>query len=113
MADQKPIPTPVAPEPLTFPQAMLDKWFAHSGNEYLDVAFTRNDWDILFSTLNNSISAQNALDQALVEWSNGNTEAANSALNESRRLRGESSNALKRFFFAIMASAVQRNPSNV
>ena len=107
MADQKYVPMAIAPEPLTIPQATLDRWLALPENGYLEVAFTRNDWDTLFSSLNNGLLSQNRLDQALVEWSNGQTGEANIALNEARRLRGESSNALRRFFMQLMSSATR------
>ena len=91
---------------------MLDKWIEHPGTAYISVAFTRSDWDTLFSSMNNGLLAQNALDQSLVEWSNGRTPEANGWLNESRRLRAESSNALRRFFMAIMTSARQADVTN-
>lgn len=94
------------PRPISLPQQLLDQWFAVPDREYLEIALTRSDLDQLFALLDGIIKNQRLLSQLVVDWSNGNLDAANKALRDSRFTAAQASNDLRTWFIALMASAL-------
>lgn len=99
-------PDDYLPRPIGIPQQLLDQWIAIPHQDYLEFALTRNDLDQLFALLDGIIKNQHLLSQLVVDWSNGNLDAANQALRDSRFTAGQASNDLRTWFIALMASAL-------
>jgi hypothetical protein len=109
MADYKPpdyVPPPL-PTGYTIPMQIVEAWFRIEPTAYVDVKLTRGDWDCLFTAIDKATSASVHTNSMMIHWTNGNLPASNASLTESQRALIEAENALRRFFNALMASAVQ------
>jgi hypothetical protein len=102
MAENPPLPVVQA-----IPHAIIEQWIQITPDRYLDTRLTRTEIDNLFFAINNLITSQNALQDALLSYSQGNLDEANSSFDSSRRGSIESLNALRSFMSAVMASSVQ------
>ncbi|MFO1162564.1 MAG: hypothetical protein U1E60_27260 [Reyranellaceae bacterium] len=113
MSDEKPPPVepPSAdpprplPERYAIPLELIEKWTKIQPGEVVQVSLSRADLDQLFFGLTNTIGAQQALQDALVKWSNGDVQDANKSLDQSRRGNIIADNHVRRFFAAVMAGA--------
>jgi hypothetical protein len=91
-----------------FPRPLLEDWLAIPPSEYVEARLTRNDVDQLLLGLMKAFDAQEAIDRALVGWSNGNLAEANAALEHARRLRAMGQNEVRQFFASLMLSATRK-----
>jgi len=90
-----------------FPEDVLQKWVTLPADMPISVPLTRQDIDnLLFALLRNN-DAHLAIDHAIVRWSNGEMDEANSSLVEFRKFTAQSQNHTRRFFAAIMAQATR------
>lgn len=100
MADQ-----PQIPDLINIPTGVLDRWLAIPSHEQVEVALTRQDFDNLFFSINNLVSANAALQQCLISFSNGKLEEANLHMVEAQSSNATGLNKLRLLFTAIMANA--------
>jgi len=76
-------------------------------NDYLEIQITKRDVDKLFFSIVKGLNAQEATHACIVAWSNGETAAANEAMQRSKRLLIESQNEIRQFLAAIMAGSIK------
>jgi len=101
---------PPLPELISIPTQLIEPWMGIPASQYVDLRLTRQDIDRFYFAFAKCLQAQDALQTCLVDWSNGNTDGANVAMHNSRRLNIESFNEIRQFFIALMASATQSPP---
>ena len=98
---------PPLPNVQAIPDPLLAQWIEIPTSDALTVNVTRNDIDQLFFAINNLISAQHALQELLVFYSNGNLDEANDNMDRARRWSIESTNSLRSFFSGIIAGEMK------
>ncbi len=110
--DQAPPGTPKRQEPLperfSVPHEEIQKWVEFPSDAFVEVRLTKAELDQLFFGLTTLVGTQQAIQDALVKWSNGDVEGANKALDGSRRGNIIADNHVRRFFAAIWTKATQR-----
>jgi hypothetical protein len=93
------------PDVFVIPRATIERWLAIGQNDYVALKATRHDMDQLFFGLKKGFDAQQALQQCIIDWSNGRTPQANQAMVDSQRFMIEGQNHIRAFFNSLMASA--------
>ena len=111
MSDETPKPeepfvAPPLPEAFSIPDEHLAKWYALPGNGFVTTSLTRDDFDNLFASINQTTFAVSALQQCLFEYSNGRIRAADERLSDSRQAVAHAHNAVRMLFSSIMKNAV-------
>lgn len=111
MSDASPPPPPPSatppPDIINFNQKLLEQWIALPPNRRIVAELTRQEIDFLLFGLLRTSEAITALQNALVQYSNGQTENANRELGESRRLVVDGQNNIRQFFTGIMLSTTK------
>ncbi|WP_160773848.1 hypothetical protein [Stappia sediminis] len=95
----------IIPDTINIPQGTIEGWLSIPSNETVEIAVTRQDLDNLFFAINHMVTANGALQQCLISYSNGNLEAANQHMVESQRANASSLNSLRLLFNALMSNA--------
>jgi hypothetical protein len=95
------------PDTFDIPRQLLDHWISTGPNEYLEIQITKRDVDKLFFSIVKGLNAQEETHSSIIAWSNGNTVAANEAMQRSRRLIIESQNEIRQFLAAVMAGSIK------
>ena len=98
---------PPLPSLHSMPKATIDQWVQIPADEYVSINITRNDIDNLYFSISNLITSQDALQEALIAYSNGELEQANEKMDSSRRYAIESMNSLRGLMAALMSSALK------
>jgi len=98
-------PNEPLPERYAIPVQVIESWLKIPANDYVQVKISRADLDQLFFALTNITGTHQALQDALVKWSNGEVADANTFLDKSRRGNIIAENHIRRFFAGIMAGA--------
>ena len=93
------------PPIFNIPPTIIEGWLKIPPSDPITITLTRQDMDNLFFTINSLVSANAALQQCLISYSNGKLEEANRHMAESQRANIESLNSLRYLFNALMSSA--------
>lgn len=91
--------------PYTIPRATIDRWLALPPDGYLAVRMTRRDLDHFFQSFDKLLFAQAQFQQAMIVWTNGQTDVANNLSENANRSLEAAQNNFRQFFGALMASA--------
>lgn len=103
----EPITLPLMPAAIEFNIQLLEQWVAIPQGHRIAAPLTRQDLDFLLFGLLRICEGQQAIDQVITLWSNGNAEEANKKLLEMRRLNTEAQNNIRQFFTGLIASALR------
>lgn len=96
---------PPLPEVWPFPSELLDRWVALPEDAPLGFTVTRRMLDNLFFAIANLQLAQADFDVALVAYSNGDLDTANSRLIEGRQRNIYATNHSRQMLAGFMATA--------
>ena len=77
MSDNDEFQPNLFPEVLTVPRQVLEQWFKIPEHEYVNMQLTRKDLDQFFIAFEKMITAQVALQNSYMAYTNGDNEAAN------------------------------------
>lgn len=107
MTEKPPLPTTH-----NIPKSLIDQWVEIPITEEVHVSLTRADLDGLFFTINNIVTSQAQVQEALVRYSNGDLDGANEQMDLSRRTNIEALNALRGLYTSLFASALRSRASS-
>jgi hypothetical protein len=93
-------------QPYRIPPQLIEGWTSIHDDAPVSLRFTKGDLDALFFAFAHIVRAQSEFQGAVVELSNGRAEAASIQMAESTRWLSTADDNFRRFFTAVMASAV-------
>lgn len=96
------ISQPPLPEPINVPPQVIERWLALSAGTVVDRSLTKADWDNIFFCLDHAIRASAELQSALIAYSNGSLDEANSHAWEASRRQVEAQNKLRQIMTSVM-----------
>lgn len=99
--------TPPLPIVHTIPRSLIEQWTRLSPDDDVEIRLTKADIDNLFFSINGVISSLASIQEALIAYSNGNVDDANSHMDSSKRNNVEALNYIRSLMSSLIASAIQ------